>query len=43
MDGQPAFFDDLRVGLSFADVMPATLFADGFESGTTDSWSSVTP
>lgn len=46
MDGQPAFFDDLRVGLSFADVMPATLslvFADGFEWGTTDLWSSVTP
>jgi len=46
MDGQPAFFDDLNVGLSFADVMPATLslvFADGFESGTTDLWSSVTP
>ncbi len=46
MNGQPAFFDDLRVGLSFADVMPATLslvFADGFESGTTDLWSSVTP
>jgi hypothetical protein len=44
MDGQPAFFDNLRVGLSFAEVvMPAMLFADGFESGTTDSWSSVTP
>ena len=46
MNGQPAFFDDLRVGLSFADVMPATpslVFADGFESGTTDLWSSVTP
>lgn len=43
MDGQPAFFDNLRVGLSFAEVMPWTLFADGFESGTTDLWSSVTP
>jgi hypothetical protein len=46
MDGQPAFFDDLRVGFSFADVMPAPpslVFADGFESGTTDLWSSVTP
>ena len=43
MNGQPAFFDDLHVGLSFADVMPGTLFADGFESGTTDLWSSVTP
>ncbi len=43
MDGQPAFFDNLRVGLSFAEVMPVTLFADGFESGTTDLWSSVTP
>lgn len=43
MDGQPAFFDNLRVGLSFAEVMPGTLFADGFESGTTDLWSSVTP
>ncbi|MDX2435531.1 MAG: hypothetical protein QNL88_00645, partial [Acidobacteriota bacterium] len=43
MNGQPAFFDDLRVGLSFADVMPPPLslvFADGFESGTTDLWSS---
>jgi len=46
MNGQPTFFDDLRVGLSFADVMPASpsfVFADGFESGTTDLWSSVTP
>ena len=43
MDGQPAFFDNLRVGLSFAEVMPGRLFADGFESGTTDLWSSVTP
>ncbi len=46
MNGQPAFFDNLRVGLSFAEVMPAPLsfvFADGFESGTTDLWSSVTP
>jgi hypothetical protein len=43
MDGTPAFFDDLRVGLSFAEVTGATLFADGFESGTTDGWSSVTP
>ncbi len=46
MNGQPAFFDDLRVGLSFAEVMPPPLslvFADGFESGTTDLWSSVTP
>ncbi len=44
MNGQPAFFDNLRVGLSFAEVMlPVTLFADGFESGTTDMWSSVTP
>jgi len=42
MDGQPAFFDNLRVGLSFADVVHGTLFADGFESGTTDLWSSVT-
>ena len=43
MNGQPTFFDDLRVGLSFADVMPWRLFVDGFESGTTDLWSSVTP
>jgi hypothetical protein len=46
MNGQPAFFDDLRVGLSFADVMPAApslIFADGFESGTTGLWSSATP
>jgi len=43
MNGQPAFFDNLRVGLSFAEVMPWTIFADGFESGTTDLWSSVTP
>jgi len=46
MNGQPTFFDDLRVGLSFADVMPGApslVFADGFESGTTDLWSSVTP
>lgn len=43
MDGQPAFFDNLRVGLSFADVVFGTLFADDFESGTTDLWSSVTP
>ncbi len=42
MNGQPALFDDLRIGLSFAEVMPWTLFADGFESGTTDLWSSVT-
>ncbi len=43
MNGQPAFFDDLRVGLSFAEVVPGPLFADGFESGTTDLWSSVMP
>jgi len=44
MNGQPAFFDDLRVGFSFDEVVPGeTLFADGFESGTTDLWSSVTP
>ncbi len=44
MDGQPAFFDNLRVGLSFAAVILQSLvFADGFESGTTDLWSSVTP
>ena len=43
MNGQPAFFDNLRVGLSFAEVTPWALFADGFESGNTDLWSSVTP
>jgi hypothetical protein len=42
MDGKPAFFDDLRVGLSFAEIMGPELFADGFESGTTDMWSLVT-
>jgi len=46
MNGQPAFFDDLRIGTSFADVtptMPSLVFADGFESGTTDLWSGVMP
>jgi hypothetical protein len=46
MNGQPAFFDDLRVGSSFADVtptLPSLIFADGFESGTTDLWSAVSP
>jgi hypothetical protein len=41
MSGHPNFFDDLRVGLSFAAVTPSApwlLFADGFESGTTDAW-----
>lgn len=44
MNGQPAFFDDLRLGLTFADVMPPTLvFADGFESGDTSTWSGTEP
>lgn len=43
MDGGPAFFDDLRVGASFEAVMPPLVFADDFESGTTNAWSSVAP
>lgn len=46
MNGQPAFFDDLRVGLSFADAPPgaeSVIFIDGFETGTTDMWSAVAP
>lgn len=46
MDGRPAFFDDLRVGLSFADApsgAESVIFTDGFETGTTDMWSAVAP
>ena len=43
MNGQPAFFDNLRVGLSFAAViLPSLVFADGFESGDTGRWSGAT-